>query len=220
MDGSRLAVDLDGDGALEGRADSREHMNPGEIVPFGGKAWRLARLAPAGCEVRFEPTAGEAPERPALAIGDPAPWFRARTAAGEAFDLRDLKGRTIWIQFWSKEVSGFEYDLETLMQLHEKYARRNVAIVRINLDRPDPEIAGNSPLGGAPWIELASDGGRDDSIGRLFRVWKAPWSVLIDKDGLIRAKNLGFTALDQALERMAEAPRPDPFGDLWSRVWG
>ena len=208
MDATRLALDLDGDGRLEDAADSAEHMHSSEVIPFDNKAWRLKRLDPAAGIVEFETVPGPAPFRPPLRIGDPVPGFQARTAGGEPFDLQALQGRVILLQFWSARAPGYVQEIPALSRLLELYEPQGLSIVRLNLDRSESAEPRNAPLLGTPWTELAGTGGADDPLRQLFRVWDLPWSLLIGRDGLIRAKNLTGAALEQEVERLAGSLAP------------
>jgi thiol-disulfide isomerase/thioredoxin len=124
-----------------------------------------------------------------LKTGTPAPAFSLKDDKGKVISLNDLKGKVVYIDFWSKYCAPCLRAIkEEVPELHKKYRDKNVAFVNIGLDATEKEwkeMLGELKLGGINlWIEE-----NDDPVCLAYNINAVPHYILIDQDGKIVQSN-------------------------------
>jgi len=89
-----VAVDANGDGALDTSPDSPDLFRPGIPLQVGRTLYKIDSVSVDGRRIVVERT-GEAEPRPTIAIGSPAPDFSATTASGSRVALSDFRGKPV-----------------------------------------------------------------------------------------------------------------------------
>ncbi len=133
---------------------------------------------------------------------DEAPQFALKTHDGKVVDLEKLKGKVVVINFWAtwcgpcrQEIPGF---IETYKGLHAK----GVEIVGVSLDEGgwdvvQPYVTKSS----IPYPIVIGDQALTEAYGGIEAI---PTTFIINKEGNIAAKHVGFLSKDQ-LERQIKA---------------
>jgi thiol-disulfide isomerase/thioredoxin len=145
------------------------------------------------------------------------PWKAAATPRlvltdleGRRFDLVDLRGRVVIVNFWATWCVPCKDELPSLQRLRDKLAARPVEVLTVNYGemaervRPFVEKEG---LALRVLLDPQKDAGREWGVGGL------PMTFLVDANG--RARYSAFGELDwsagEAFRRVeklvAEAPR-------------
>jgi len=124
-------------------------------------------------------------------IGKPAPALSGKDMAGNALHLSDFAGRVVVLDFWATWCRGCVPGLLRLQKLTDKYAGQSVSVIGINLDESGSEgrVAGfleNRNIRFQQAVEV------DSKVLQAYRVSGLPHTVLIDKDGMIRAIYVGL----------------------------
>ncbi len=96
-----LAIDLNGDGKLEGGTDSAEGFMLSEPFNANGSSWKVQSVTPQGDSITFVPAGAEVPAKPVLEAGHPAVPFKVTGIDGNEIDLEKLKGRVVLLDFWA-----------------------------------------------------------------------------------------------------------------------
>jgi hypothetical protein len=139
-----------------------------------------------------------------LAVGDPAPllWL-VDLDSSEPSPVLGLKGKVVWIVFWSAEAPDAPQSLAAIAHASSKlraHRRFNMFTAAVGAAKPDRVRAAASQSGAALPIQLASA----DSI-RRFGAENAdpPLHVLIDEDGRViaLARGAGHSTLDRLAEQ-------------------
>jgi thiol-disulfide isomerase/thioredoxin len=132
-----------------------------------------------------------------------APDFSLKTLTGEEISLAKNKGKTLLIDFWATWCGPCRESIPHLVHLHKTYQGQGFAVVGLSMDKGDPKAVDDFvksldipyPIAIAP-----------EEIARAYGINGLPTTVLIDKEGKIREKILGFnTAIAKKIEsRVAE----------------
>jgi thiol-disulfide isomerase/thioredoxin len=137
-----------------------------------------ALLVATAPPVMAEQAGRVAPNCSLTPLGDGPPW-----------ELQELRGRVVWLDFWASWCSACAEALPFLDELDREFPDEDLQIVGINVDE-DPEDAreflARHPVG----FRLAVDPSR--SCPRDFDLPGMPTAFLIDRSGVIRYVHLGF----------------------------
>jgi RNA polymerase sigma factor (sigma-70 family) len=171
----------------------KEEITPGEDSYPTMTHTHTVGLGPEGKEVTLEVKpnrVGELRGKAAPELGEMAEW------KGEAVKLADLKGKVVLLYFWDTNLPTAPDDLAKLMELHDGYAAKGLAVVGVHEPGPSKPVttvkALDERLADArkqKWAnrDLPFPVGllkkQDDPAVKDYGVTSFPTRVLIDKKG-------------------------------------
>jgi len=160
-------------------------MNPLTASSARTLLFALALLAPAA--------------RPTIAADDPrgtrAPAFSLKDKEGRVRTLSEFKGRVVLVDFWASWCAPCKASFPALDALHEEFHGDGLEVVAINVDE-DPKSAQAFLAGRSPSMTVLFDPkGRSPED---FNVEGMPSSFLIDREGSVRFRHMGFTPQTKA----------------------
>jgi thiol-disulfide isomerase/thioredoxin len=128
-----------------------------------------------------------------LAPVDPAGNFALVAplqADGTEADMKVYRGKTLLVNFWATWCAPCIEELPALGKLQESLGGDQFAVVTIALDEPDAaKVAPFLAQHGAGNLPALIDGKR--TVDKVMRVSALPTSILVDRDGMIRASLTG-----------------------------
>jgi cytochrome c biogenesis protein CcmG, thiol:disulfide interchange protein DsbE len=140
---------------------------------------------------------------PSPLVGQPAPAFMLTQFDGTPLESRALHGRVVVLNFWASWCYPACYDeAPVLQQVWERYRRRGVMVVGINIqdqDRPAREFI-------ARFAQTFPNG--PDRTGRIsidYGVYGVPETFIIEPGGRVVYKQAGAvteSALTERIERL------------------
>ena len=132
-----------------------------------------------------------------------APEFSLKTLTGEEISLSKYKGKTLLIDFWATWCGPCRESIPHLVHLYKTYRGQGLEVVGLSMDKGDPKTVVHfvRSLDMPYSIAIAPE-----EIARAYGVNGLPTIVLIDKEGKIREKIVGFsTTIAKKIEsRVAE----------------
>jgi cytochrome c biogenesis protein CcmG/thiol:disulfide interchange protein DsbE len=138
-------------------------------------------------------------EVPSPLINKPAPAFSLSQLHDPAkqFSTQDMKGKVWLLNVWASWCVSCREEHPILMDL----ARRNVLPI-IGLDYKDKNEDGEAWLrnGGNPYTLVATD--KEGRVGIDYGVYGVPETYLIDKQGVIRYKQIGAVTHQSLQEKI------------------
>jgi peroxiredoxin len=126
-------------------------------------------------------------------VGSLAPDFGARTLDGPSIRLRELRGRTVVLNFWATWCAPCRAEMPLLDERSRALAERGLIVLGANFDEPEEYVRAFRDELGLSFALLLDPGGE---IQSLYRVIGYPTTFFIDADGVIRAVHLGV--MDEA----------------------
>jgi thiol-disulfide isomerase/thioredoxin len=130
-----------------------------------------------------------------LKVGELAPEFSVRREDGTAYQLTDLSGKPIrladlrgkgvWVNFWTTWCPPCQSEVPILRDVSERYRARGLELVAISVQETSPaDVAAYAARYGLDYT-IGFDG-----TGEIFRAYKGyglPTQLFIDPNGVISA---------------------------------
>lgn len=123
--------------------------------------------------------------------GKPYIDFTAKTLNGTDFSLSSLKGKYIYLSFWSAGCGPCRMENKFLRQnLNE--LPKDLSIVSFSIDKNEKSWREASKSDSILWDNVSDLEGGQGRIKTLYEVQAMPTSFLIDRDGIIIEQFIGF----------------------------
>lgn len=154
-------------------------------------------------EISGDPEDGQPPESTAestdagpVAAGDDYRDFTAVLADGSTFTLSEHEGSVILLNFWATWCGPCVGEMPAFPRLLEKYGD-DLTLIAVDLGEDAETVEGFLDRNGYEFpVALDPDG----SIGSLYPSDGIPYTVLIDRDGVIALTHLGAVKADAMYE--------------------
>lgn len=137
-----------------------------------------------------------------LYIGKPFPTFSEKDITGKPVSTAKLKGKVVLVSFWASFSNQCIADLTPQLALYEKYHGKGFEIIGISADEDRNDLKALLARKNIPWPQYCDGRGWKGSIVRQYGVSTVPYTVLLDRDGKVIAKNLKAPALEQKLAKL------------------
>ena len=132
---------------------------------------------------------GPPPSAPAqVARGQPAPAIAGTTLDGAPFDLASLRGRPVIVNFWGPSCVPCRDEFPLFKAKVAAHAGDGLAIVGVLMHDPPAPARDFIVAYGATWPTVDDPSG---AIRTAYRVAARPQSYFIDRDGVLRAIQIG-----------------------------
>jgi thiol-disulfide isomerase/thioredoxin len=120
-----------------------------------------------------------------------APDFTLKTLDGQEMTLSKLKGKVVLLDFWATWCAPCREAIPHLINLQKTYQEKGVEVIGMNVDKGDVETVRRFVKSmDIPYpITLTPE-----EVSRNYGVTGLPTTILIDKQGRIRQKLMGFTS--------------------------
>ncbi len=143
-------------------------------------------LAVVGLLVSCEKKSGQ--EIRKLEIGRSAPDFLLNDIRGRGWNLSDLRGKVVLVNFWATWCPPCREKLPDLQALYEGLPREKFEILAI-LNNDDPRLAEALAAKIGLTFPILTDPG--SKVATSFGLTGVPETFIIDPDGILRGKILG-----------------------------
>jgi len=140
------------------------------------------------------------------AIGQKAPDFKGPTPEGDTLRMSDVlkKSKVLVIDFWASWCRPCRAENPYVVEIYKKYHDKGLNIIGVSLDRPDARDK---------WLKAIKDDQLDwyhvsylqywqDPIAREYGIRSIPSTLILDKNGVIRAKNLRRQKLEDKIKEL------------------
>jgi thiol-disulfide isomerase/thioredoxin len=146
-----------------------------------------------------DPPALPTPDESSTAAGEspwlnkPAPDFKVPLLDGRKLALADLRGKPVMLDFWATWCGPCIASMPTMLEVADEFAGK-VELIAINLQEDPDEV--RAFVESRLWnlrVGLDADG----SLGQLFGVHAIPFTLILDRDGVVRHVHLGAFEKDE-----------------------
>jgi len=133
-----------------------------------------------------------------IKVGQPAPDFAAKDLADQTVRLADYRGqKVVLIDFWASWCGPCRKESPDLVKLYEKYKDKGFEFIGVSLDNKTKPWIDAIEKDGLQWTQLIDLGAWAGEGVKTYGVRLVPYKFLINKDGIIIAKNLRGEDLDK-----------------------
>ena len=140
-----------------------------------------------------------------VAVGQRAPDFALPDTSGNTVQLSSLEGKGyILLDFWASWCSPCRQENPNLVKTYMKYHDKGFDVVGISLDQDRSAWLGAIQKDGLVWIQVSELQGWKDPTAKKYAVRSIPSNFLLDKDGIIVARNLRGDDLKKKLSELLD----------------
>src|SRR4030042_3820714 len=133
-----------------------------------------------------------------------APDFAPKTIDGQEITLSKLKGKVVLLDFWATWCGPCRESIPHLIQLYRTYQDKGFVLIGLSMDKKgDVETVRHFVRSmDIPYPIILTP----DDVTRNYGVTGIPTTILIDKEGKIQGKMVGFNSsiAQQTSARVAE----------------
>lgn len=123
--------------------------------------------------------------------GDTAPNFKTTLINGSDFELVDLKGQYVLLDFWASWCAPCRKEIPEMIQFYSDY-KEKITIVSIALEKNASVLKNNPETFNFPWnhqIIQESSFVMLSEIAQMYGISEIPTKILIGPDGKIMSEN-------------------------------
>lgn len=146
-----------------------------------------------------------------LAYGQPAPNFTLPDQNNKSVSLSDFKNKVVLIDFWASWCKPCRIENPKLVKLYKEYSNKDFEIISVSLDgtarQKDSRSAWLKAIKDdnlSPWIHLSELKGWETYVREIYNFNSIPYTVLVDKEGKIVAKNLRGLDLELRIKKLID----------------
>lgn len=138
----------------------------------------------------------------ATEVGKTAPDFSAATPNGKTLSLKQAKGKVTIIDFWASWCGPCRKENPNVVAMYNKLHDKGLNIIGVSLDKDDAKWKAAIEKDNLTWQHISNLQGWDEPIAVQYGVTSIPATVILDKNGVIVARNLRGEELKAKIEEL------------------
>jgi peroxiredoxin len=136
------------------------------------------------------------------AIGQITPEIEMPNPEGQVIKLSSLRGKYVLVDFWAKWCGPCRRENPNVVKAYNKYKSKGFEVFGVSLDRNKEDWLQAIQEDGLTWTHVSDLKYFESQAATDFNISAIPFSILLDPEGKIIAKNLRGAALDKKLEEV------------------
>ena len=131
----------------------------------------------------------------------PVPAFKFTDTTGKAITPASMKGKVYLIDFWATWCGPCKAAMPTMQRLHNKYKGKGFTVIGANIlenGGDKPSVAGKFKAAAKLTYVFAKDTPDTEKFANKLQIQGIPTFLLIDKKGVIREVQVGFSPTHEA----------------------
>ncbi len=139
-----------------------------------------------------------------VAIGKKAPDFTLNDTTGNPISLSQFQGKYLLIDFWAAWCRPCRVENPNNVKLYADYKDKGFEILGVSFDDTREAWVKAIKKDGLTWPQVSDLKGWNSAAGKLYGVSAIPHTVLLDKEGVIIAKNLRGEELRKEIAKLLD----------------
>ncbi len=133
------------------------------------------------------------------AVGQPAPEIALPNPDGEIVKLSSMRGKYVLVDFWAKWCGPCRQENPNVVRAYQKYKDKGFTVFGVSLDRNRADWLQAIEQDNLTWTHVSDLKYWQSEAAKTYNITGIPFSLLLDPNGIIIAKNLRGAALHQKL---------------------
>jgi thiol-disulfide isomerase/thioredoxin len=125
---------------------------------------------------------------PALSLAKMAPAFTVTALDGSRFNLDEMGGRIVLIDFWATWCGPCKEELPHMKKIAQEFANEPLVIISVSWDSDETKWKDFIQKNGMTWAQYRDS---DHALSNAFGINAIPHYFTIDADGVLTAEMLG-----------------------------
>lgn len=135
-------------------------------------------------------------------VGQIAPSFQGKSPNGKPFELKNSLAKVTIIDFWASWCRPCRIENPNLVKLYLENKNRGLNIVGVSLDKEKNKWVRAIEDDGLVWDHVSNLMFWNDPIAKLYKVSAIPATFVLDKNGVIVARDLRGMELYKKVEEL------------------
>lgn len=132
-------------------------------------------------------------------VGYEATNFTQNDPNGKPVSLKDLKGKYVLVDFWASWCGPCRMENPNVVAAYNKYKDKGFTVLGVSYDSNKDAWIAAVAKDNLTWTQVSDLKGWGNETAKLFNISSIPQNLLLDKNGVIIAKNLRGPALEEKL---------------------
>lgn len=137
-----------------------------------------------------------------LPVGSLAPAIAEKDVNGKVRSLAEFRGKVVLIDFWASWCGPCRQENPNVVNMYKQFHNKGFEIFSVSLDKAEKAWKGAIAEDDLTWTHVSDLKFWDSKPAADYGVKSIPFTVLIDKEGKIIAKNLRGAALEAKLKEI------------------
>jgi peroxiredoxin len=136
------------------------------------------------------------------AVGQKAPEIALPNPNGEIVKLSSLHGKYVLVDFWAKWCGPCRDENPNVVKAYNEFKNKGFEVFGVSLDRSKEDWVAAIKQDGLAWTQVSDLKYFESQAALDYNINAIPFSILVDPNGVIIAKNLRGAALHKKLEEV------------------
>jgi DsbE subfamily thiol:disulfide oxidoreductase len=125
----------------------------------------------------------------------PAPSWALQDADGKTIHSSDFKGKVVVLDFWATWCPPCKAEIPSFIALQKEYGKNGLAVIGVSVDEGGADVVKSfAQQSGMNYTVVLADDKTTQAFGGIDAI---PTTFIIDREGRIVTKHLGFTEKDE-----------------------